>query len=300
MNQINKITWLVDTIYRARRITFEEINRRWQDYEELSFGKELPKKTFHNWKSEILMTYGIIIECDAKSGYQYYIANTEELKESGISKWLLDTMSINNLLLSSTVLRERILLENVPSGRIHIEKLVEAMKTNRMVLFSHKNYWKSKEYQYREMPLCLKLYKLRWYLVSMNEKAKKIRTFSLDRIKELEILDKTFDYPKDFDGKEYFSDSIGVIVGEESSAEKILLKVKASQANYIRDLPLHESQKEIERKEDYSIFRLYVHPTYEFYSEILSHGNRVEILEPLWLREQLEKQIDSMLKLYRN
>ena len=42
----NRYVWLVDTIYRAGKITFEEINERWVE-NEMSGGEDLPLKTFH-------------------------------------------------------------------------------------------------------------------------------------------------------------------------------------------------------------------------------------------------------------
>ena len=45
-NLLNKYVWLVDTIYRAGKITYEEISRRWLD-NDLSEGKPLPLRTFH-------------------------------------------------------------------------------------------------------------------------------------------------------------------------------------------------------------------------------------------------------------
>lgn len=39
-NLMNKYVWLVETIYKAKRITFEEINERWLG-DEISEGVEL-------------------------------------------------------------------------------------------------------------------------------------------------------------------------------------------------------------------------------------------------------------------
>ena len=45
LNQTNKLVWIVETIYRAHKITFEELNRRWMDNVELSGGEEMLKRT---------------------------------------------------------------------------------------------------------------------------------------------------------------------------------------------------------------------------------------------------------------
>ena len=43
----NRYIWLVDTIYRAKRITFEEINEKWIR-NSMSEGMDIPLKTFHS------------------------------------------------------------------------------------------------------------------------------------------------------------------------------------------------------------------------------------------------------------
>ena len=49
LNQTNKLVWIVETIYRAHKISFEELNRRWMDNVDLSGGEEMLKRTFqHN------------------------------------------------------------------------------------------------------------------------------------------------------------------------------------------------------------------------------------------------------------
>lgn len=48
----NRYIWLMDTIHRAGRITFEEINSKWLR-NSMSEGLELPLKTFHNHRKAI-------------------------------------------------------------------------------------------------------------------------------------------------------------------------------------------------------------------------------------------------------
>lgn len=75
-----------------------------------------------------------------------------------------------------------------------------------------------------------------------------------------------------------------------------LLKVKFFQANYMRDLPLHESQQEIERNEEYSIFELFIRPTYDLYQEVLRMGTEVEVLAPLYMREEIIAMFEDTYK----
>jgi predicted DNA-binding transcriptional regulator YafY len=63
-------------------------------------------------------------------------------------------------------------------------------------------------------------------------------------------------------------------------------------------LKLHDTQEEIERNNDYSIFKYFIQPTFDFQQEILWNGEDMEVLEPLWLREEIAKTIKRMWNKY--
>ena len=46
LNQTNILVWIVETIYKARKITFEDLNRKWIDNVDLSGGEEMLKRCF--------------------------------------------------------------------------------------------------------------------------------------------------------------------------------------------------------------------------------------------------------------
>jgi predicted DNA-binding transcriptional regulator YafY len=109
----------------------------------------------------------------------------------------------------------------------------------------------------------------------------------------------TFEYPKDFDPKEYFAGCYGVIADDGTKIEHVVLKVSAGQANYLRDLPMYDNQKE-ERHDEYSILRLDVRPTFDFQQEILWNGEDLEVLEPYWLRKEMAGKIKRMWNKYKD
>lgn len=92
---------------------------------------------------------------------------------------------------------------------------------------------------------------------------------------------------------------IGVMPGDDCDMEKVKIKVSASQANYLRDLPLHKSQKEIKQTDEYSIFELYLRPTFDFQQELLWNGEYLEVLEPFWLRKEIAQKVRSMWNKYK-
>jgi len=86
----------------------------------------------------------------------------------------------------------------------------------------------------------------------------------------------------------------------EYDIERIKFKVSGSQRDYFRTLPLHHSQKEVETRDDYSIFEVYLRPSDDWMMEMLSYGPSVEILSPEWLRPAMLERAENMVKLYKN
>ena len=299
LNQTNKLVWIVETIYRARKISFEELNHRWMDNVDLSGGEEMLKRTFHKWKWNIFDTFGLSIECEKVAPYRYYIANVDDMKSDSIQNWLLSTLSVSNSLLENKSIKDRIILENVPSGREYLKPVMDAMKKKRFIHINYFNYRKGDTRDHYVMPLCVKLFRQRWYMVGRNWPAGKMFVFCLDRIQDFRLSSHTFEYPEEFDPQEFFDGCIGVISGDGCDIEKVRIKVNFGQANYLRDLPLHESQQETEQIDGYSIFELQVRPTIDFQQELLWNGENLEVLEPLWLRKEIVGKIKRMWNQYK-
>ena len=298
LNQTNKLAWIVDTILKARMITFEELNRKWMDNDDLSHGEPMLKRTFHKWRQNIWDTFLLDIQCELHAPYCYYIANAEDLKHGSVESWLLNTYSVSNSLADSRSIKDRILLEEVPSGREYLNKIIDAMKQNRLIHILYYNYWRGEEKEHYVMPLCVKLFRQRWYVVGRKWSTRGDFIYCLDRIRDFRMSSHIFEYPKDFSPKEYFDACFGIIVGD-TKPERVVLKVSIGQANYLRALPMHESQVETERNAEYSIFEMMVRPEYDFKQELLWNGPELEVLEPMWLREEMGEMIRKMWKIYK-
>ena len=296
---INKYVWIIETIYRAKKISFNELNERWLSDKEMSRGVELSKRTFANWCYVIGDMFGIDIVNENRGEYRYYIDNVEDIRRNGLRSWLYNTFCVSNALANSQSIKDRILLEYVPSGQDYLKPIIDAMKENRVLDITYHNYWRDEDKDFRIQPYCVKLFKQRWYVVAKPDfEEKKPYIFSLDRIRRLQTTDETFKMPKDWNAEEYFKDSYGIIVGTNVKPQAVKLKVNASQANYIRDLKLHDSQEEIERNEEYSIFRYWIRPQFDFIQELLWNGGDVEVLEPKELREEMAEIVESMWNKY--
>ena len=299
LNQTNKLVWIVETIYKAHKITFEDLNRKWMENVDLSGGEEMLKRTFHKWKWNIFDTFGLVIECEKAAPYCYFIENIDDMKRGSIENWLLSTYSVSNSLIESKSIKDRIILEDIPSGREYLDPIIDAMKKNRFIHITYYNYWRDDERQYYLMPLCVKLFRQRWYMVGRTWSTDRTIIFCLDRFKDFRLSSHSFEYPKDFCPEEYFDGCYGIIAGDDTDVEKVVLKVNSGQANYIRDLRLHESQVEKERNDQYSIFELRVKPTFDFQQEILWNGEDMEVIEPIWLRKEIAGKVKRMWNKYK-
>ncbi len=298
---LSKYVWIIDTIYKADRISFKELNSRWLD-SEISEGVEIPKRTFDNWRYAIQDMFGLFIENEGKGKYRYYIMNKEDISKNGLRSWIYNTFCVSNALAESQSIKDRILLEYVPSGQEYLQEIIEAMKSNQILNITYHSYWKDEENNFDVEPFCVKLFRQRWYLVARSTYTyyheQGPRIYCLDRITYLHKKEETFKMPEGWSAEEFFDGCFGIIADNNIPKEYVKLKVSAGQANYLRDLKLHESQEETESNEEHSIFTYYLRPTFDFQQELLWNGEDLEVLAPTWLRKELAGKIKRMWNKY--
>ena len=288
--------WLVNTIYHAKTITFAEINERWLKTE-MSEGVEMARTTFYRHKCAIEDIFGIYIDCDKKNGNKYYIGNEYVLREDSVQNWMLSTLSVGNMVEESQSLHNRILLEHVPSGGEKLQQVIKAMKENRMISLTYRRYGSSDK-TYTLAPYCVKLFRQRWYLVARFE-GSMFKTYSFDRIESVELLDEKFKIDEDFDAARFFSDSYGIVVDDKMAPERIVLRAYGYERYYLRDLPLHHSQREIAFTDEYCDFELTLRPTSDFKAQLLSRGQWVEVLEPQSLADEIVEWHKNAIERYK-
>ena len=299
---ITKYVWIIETIHKAGKISFKELNRRWLN-DDISRGIEIPKRTFDNWRYVIWDMFGISIVNENRGEYRYYIENEEDISKNGLRSWLYNTFYVSNALANSQSIKDRILLEYVPSGQQYLQPIIEAMKENRVLNITYHSYWKDEENNFDVQPYCVKLFRQRWYLVARSTYSyyyeKGPRIHALDRIQSLHVKDETFVMPKGWSAQDFFEGCFGIIVDQNVDIQPITLKVSAGQVNYIRDLKMHESQEETERNEEYSIFTYRLRPSYDFIQELLWNGGDVEVIEPEWLRKEIAGKVKRIWNKYK-
>lgn len=292
--------WLVNTIYRAHKISFEDINRRWVSNIHLSDGVPIARTTFIRHKTAIEDIFGIFIKCDVNDGYRYFIENRSALEEDSIQNWMLSTLSVNNVLSESKVVSDRILLEPIPSDGEFLHRIIEAMKTNRRIVVDYKKYGSDHESHTVVEPYFVKLFSRRWYVIVNNPKYGNMYPLALDRIKNVEISEEEFVMPEDFSPSGYMKDQYGVVINEDAEVRRVVIRAFGQEADYMRDLPLHHTQKEIDRQENWSDFEMTLRVTMDFITPLLSRGANIRVMEPKFLAEELMYQHDDAVRLYED
>lgn len=293
-NQVAKYVWLIDTVERRKRITFDELSEQWR-LSSLSDGKPLSRRTFFNYRDAIYDMFGITLACD-RATYEYYIAHDETEAQSRLSRWLLDSMSINGMLSDSQDVSSRIILENVPSARQHLPIVVQAMKQGLRIKYDYHSYQRVNATHVTLEPYFVKIFKQLWYVIGFDLKDKRVKTYALDRMTDLHITGDKFTMPQGFDPMSFFKDCFG-ITSSQDEPKDIVLRATSTQAKYMRALPLHPSQRE-EVHDSYSIFHYRMKLTYDLKEEIMSRGSNIEVISPPELKAQIVTELKNALSNY--
>ena len=282
---INRYVWFVTTIYNRGPISLEEIQHRFESH--FGCGEELSERQFHRYTDAVEELFDIEIKY-SRSQRGYVVADREGIDNMGMRKWLLQTFSVNGMLHESQELKNRILLEDVPSGQQHLTTIVDAMREGVALSMTYQSFGRSEPTTFDVEPYCVKLFEQRWYMLGMSDK---LRIYSLDRIKALEPTERKFKLPKSFDAEKFFADHYGIIIGDkEFDVGPVALKVDSWQSKYLRTLPLHHRQVEVERTDEYSIFEYRLCPSFDFRQKILSLGATTEVLAPATLIAKVREE----------
>jgi len=299
MNTFERYIWLVDTLRRNEKLSYDEIATKWERATQNDENTPLEKRTFLNHIKAIEAQMGISIVCDRRDGYRYHIE--EDSKSDGVQGWLMESMAVSNTISDSRDLSGRIMLEPIPSGHQHLQTIIDAMHNGDVISIYHKSYWRTEATMREIRPYGLRLADRRWYLIGYVEEYQDIMVYALDRIIDIDITERKFNFPTDFDLDAFFEGCSGVV--KIGRIETIRIKATDNQQKYIDSLPLHESQRLVERNDekDYAIFEYNVRPTLDFTMKLLAYGASIEVLQPFEYRKKVaEIALDMACKYYWN
>ncbi|MDE6533156.1 MAG: WYL domain-containing protein [Muribaculaceae bacterium] len=293
-DQISRYVWIVDTLTRYGRLTRQQLNNLWMR-SQFSEGEPMPERTFYHYRRAIEEIFQIDIACDTRGNY--YIAGDNSRQSRAFTNWMLDSYAVSNAIKGGDAPMDRVDIEDVPSAREFLPTVLDAIRNSHKIVFTYAGFNRSRaEKDIRYEPYFLKRYKQRWYMIGLKEKGNGIRTYALDRVKEMKILDEPFVKPEHIELDDLFGNIVGVTTSK-ADVRTVRLQATPTQAKYFRALPLHSSQEETIH-DLYSVFTYRLKLNYELAHEIMGFGGAVKVLDPPELRAMVVTELRQTLQQY--
>ena len=293
---LQKYIWLVQTFVRAGKngLSLSEIEDRWESRFDLPYSR----RTFNNHRDAVEEVFGIRIECN-RSTNRYYIDYSEDVSdENAETAWLINTFTVNSMLsMGKQRLSGRVSVEDIPSGHLFLTAIMEAMTDGVEIEIDYQKYSAESAESLTLRPYAVKEFAKRWYLIAYCVEREGLRVYGLDRVRKLNVSGKWFKMPKGFDVDELFATSFGIYL-PEGKAEVIKYRVSEKEAQFLRDLPLHKSQEEVERKDGLVTFSIFACPDKNMIMEFCKFGSRIEVLSPAGVRESVASELLAAARIY--
>jgi predicted DNA-binding transcriptional regulator YafY len=182
-------------------------------------------------------------------------------------------------------------------GVEYLSLLFEAIVNKQPLKITYHPFHKTKPDTAIVSPYYIKQYNNRWFLFGVTSKNSKLTNMALDRIEAIEFSDEAYIPNTEYDFDEYFEDMIGVSIDSDSKVKKIRLRFSKDRLPYVLSKPIHGSQRHL-HDEDANI-ELTLATNKEFYQQIFSFGNDVEILFPPEVRQKMAEKVAELNKLYK-
>ncbi len=186
--------------------------------------------------------------------------------------------------------------EGLWAGTRWLPDLVKAVKEHKWVGFDYRKFETDQVKHYSLQPLLLKQYQGRWYLIGQQQNGED-RTFGIDRIEDLRIRDQVFTLPEE-DPRSRFANVVG-LDHSRGTVETVRFSCEPVQAQYLKTLPLHKSQRIIRDGKLETVFEVKVIPNYEFIQRILMMGAKVKVLQPAKLATEIYSHHIEAAKRYK-
>ena len=195
--------------------------------------------------------------------------------------------------------REFISFKKAPEvkGTQYLDSIIRAIENRRVLRLYYLPFYEDKPYFNEVHPYLLKEHGFRWYLIGLNGFKGQVRTYALDRIRDIQDAHGIAYKEPEFNAALYFKNTLGIIA-PQGNPPLIKIAVQKTQAQYLITQPWHDSQNIEMEDEDQIVFSFRIFPTYEFKSLLLSLGKDAKVVEPASLQKEIQKELEQMLSDY--
>ena len=280
-------------------MSLNEINNHYQ-YSSIYDGEIIPR-TFARYKDYIAETFPCYIDYN-QSTNQYFLKRYHQYgQDESLYNYLLSAYHIEGMSELAVKHRDKVKLLDAPTGVENVQIILEAIDKQKGIECVYYSFDRATKKQQLLIPYFLKTWEQRWYLAAEPDNHHHgISIFALERMGNIRLTEKKMLPSNDVTAVEYWEGSFGVNHSDNQVPEQIVIKAYGAQAEYIRALPIHESQKELERTDEYTIFEYHIVPCFNLFQQLLWHREKLEIIEPIKMREEMKKIVQNIISLYKD
>ena len=255
---------------------------------------QISKRTFQRDVEDIASEFGY--EITYNNSLRVY-----EIDDEGddVKNKMLEAFDTFHALNITNKLSTQIYFESrKPKGTEHLHGLLHAIQNKLCLRFVYQKFQDNEISNRTIEPYALKEFRARWYVLAIDKKDNKLKTFGLDRIRDLEISKQKFKPDKTINPDKLFTNYFGLINAKDTSLEKIILSFTPTEGRYIQAYPLHHSQETLIDNDNEVRVQLLVHITEDLIAELLSHGEELKIISPAKLKNRMIGIYKNALKQY--
>lgn len=295
MSKLKKCLYIISLLERKGPLSLEEINYHYS-FSSIYDGN-IPARTFIRYKEFILENFPCEVEYDPQ--LRKYRLVQDDVQDS-LYEYLLSAYHIQGLTELAVKHHDKIFLQDAPTGVENVQTVLEAIDQKRGIECDYSSFSNRSTKHLTIIPYFLKTWEQRWYLVAEPDNPHHGQTvFALERMSNLELTENKMLPYSDISVQEYFDGSFGVNHSDDQKPENVRIKVYGTQVDYVRALPIHESQLELETTDGWSVFEYRVCPCYNFYQQLLWHREKLEVIAPAHVREEMKEIVKQLSGLYR-
>ncbi|GAA4406620.1 YafY family protein [Nibrella viscosa] len=195
--------------------------------------------------------------------------------------------------------------ERVLGGNRHyVPVLIRAISQNRQVQFRYSKHdltLTGPELQKRRTlhPILLREWTDSWYVIGYDAAGGREKTFALDRMSDLDIMDEPCNVPPSVlaSVSELFEHIYG-ITDSSGPVEEIVLQFTPLFGRYVKAKPIHQSQEVLQDTDTACIVRLRLAPNRDLLMHLRSYGEHLKVLEPASLVNAFTESLRATLAQY--
>jgi proteasome accessory factor B len=291
---------IVRKLSQQKYCSFDELERFLaREFEMLQINDDLlefnfSKRTLQRDIREIRNILGIDIMY-SRSQRGYYIFQDNHSSDLFL-KTLEEINSFSALKLTNSLESIVFLEKRKPKRAEFLPDIVQAIQRKKKIEFHYQKFGEENETLRKVSPIAIREHNNRWYLIADDNGT--VKNFGLERMNKAQILKDKIDEIIDFNYDDKYKYAFGIIVPADEKPEKIVLSVSKKQAEYLKSLPLHESQKINETNNDEVLVELELFLTEDFISELLALSRTVTVIKPQKLIDKLKTILEVTLNKY--